>query len=112
MFSKQVKRIISKGYKDTHRGQSDKLVCSLGVRPRSRTEENGEDWVEYGFTQIDPEDAALATDAEIDEWFEECMAVRIHSDHDCTGRAFTRFIDWHRNPDGRISYVHHMALDI
>lgn len=93
----------------------DKLSHSMrdGIEwQRFMADKDGEGWVLYGFVGFDPEDVALATDAEIDEWFRENMEIRIYSDYDCTGRSFTRWIDWHRNPDNSISYVHSVGIDV
>lgn len=32
--------------------------------------------------------------------------------YDCTGQPITLWIDWHRNPSGLISYVHHIGIDV
>lgn len=101
----------------------DKLVHSLceGTRwQRFRADEDGEGWRLYGFVMGEEfsdwydlaETTDDLTDEDIDEWFEGHMAIRIHSDYDCTGRAYTQWIDWHRNPDGSISYVHQVGLDV
>lgn len=99
----------------TYAAQTDKLAHSMrdGLEwRRFRADEDGEGWTLYGFVDFDPEDVALASDGEIDEWFEENMAIRIYSDYDCTGRPFTHWLDWHRNPDGSISYVHSVGIDV
>lgn len=100
----------------------DKLAHSMyggTMWQRFRADEDGEGWRTYGFVMgeefsdwYDVETTNDLTDADIDEWFEDHMAVRIHSDHDCTGKAFTARIDWHRNPDGDISFVHQVRIDV
>ncbi len=92
------------------RGKRDRLASSMLHKNRVRVGEDGETWKEYGF--VFPEDIDLGSDEELRDWFEENMAVRIFSDYDCTGRAFTTNITWHRNPSGLISYVHRMAIDV
>lgn len=62
----------------------------------------------YRVGMFDPMDD---TDEELQEWFDE-MRIVINSDYDCTGRAFTRYISWHRNPNGMVSYVHALGLDV
>lgn len=113
----------------TYAAQQDKLAHSIGdgtMFQRFHADTDGEGWYWYGF--VTPYDMVYdydkdefgsveevyldLTDDEIDEWFEENMAIRIHSDYDCTGRSFTRWIDWHRNPDGSISYVHSVGIDV
>lgn len=67
---------------------------------------DSEYWYRIGI--LDPEDA---TDEELREYFDG-MRVVIDSPYDCTGRAFTSHISWHRNPCGLVSYVHAMAVDV
>lgn len=72
----------------------------------------------YGFLPLD----AIAndynvselelTDNIINEWVDDYMTIRIYSEYDCTGRWFTQRINYHHNPDGSISYVHHLLMDI
>lgn len=44
--------------------------------------------------------------------FAESMVMRTGCAHDCSGRLFTTRIHTHENPDGRVSYVHELAIDI
>lgn len=99
----------------------DRLAHSMGdgfLWQRFHADDDGEGWCRYGFaTDAITDDFGVdscdeLTDSEITEWFDEYVAVRIWSDHDCTGKAFTRMIDWHRNPDGSISFVHRMSVDV
>lgn len=112
--------------KRANRSKRDKLAQSMLYAARIRWDEDDEMWREYGFIMpdeiiydYDPEvtptewDAYLdLTEEEVNEWIGENMWVRIYSDYDCTGKAFTTDITWHRNPSGLISYVHRMALDV
>lgn len=43
--------------------------------------------------------------------FAESMVVHTGRAHDCSGRLFTTQIHTHANPDGRVSYVHELAID-
>ena len=98
---------------ESHFGKKkDPLALSIREQERVRFDEDGESWVYYGILVFDPEDIEMSSEGEIDEWFEEFMAVRIYSDYDCTGKPFTRFIDWHNNGNGLVSYQHYMALDV
>lgn len=123
MTDGQYHRWLKEQYKEY--GQyvlKDRLAHSISdgtMWQRFHADGDGESWSYYGFVMgeefsdwYDAETTAELTDSDIAEWFEDHMAVRIYSDYDCTGRAFTQGIDWHRNPDGSISYVHHMALDV
>lgn len=69
------------------------------------------DVLEYGFL---PQDCLTDwEDDEIDEFFKEYVRIEyIPSPYDCTGQAFTNWIHWHRNPDGVISYVHSIGVDV
>jgi hypothetical protein len=107
---KKLRKMVKRDYKKAMRGvrrhtigdhsMMDDEVCILN------REDNGESWYLVGL--MDPEGA---TDAEIQQWCDE-QVVRICSDYDCTGYSFTRWISWHRNPCGLVSYVHAMALDV
>lgn len=85
-----------------------KEVLPLMDKERNYYDENGEGLTEYGFL---PDRFNNWTDEDLEEYFDSCW-VRIYSPYDCTGKLFTCGIDWHRNPCGRISYQHHLALDI
>lgn len=69
-------------------------------------EDSWDSWYEYGFMP-----PWVETDADADEWCED-NTYRIYSPYDCTGKPHTKWIDWHRNPCGRYSYVHRVALDV
>ena len=70
--------------------------------------EDAETWVEYGL--FNPPDNL--TDREITECLYDEFEMRICSPYDCTGKAFTMWIDWHRNPNGMISVIHYKGLDV
>ena len=63
-------------------------------------------WTEYGFLS-----GTDYSDEEVREIIDE-MRYRICSPYDCTGKPFTMWIDWHRNPSGLISFVHRVGLDV
>lgn len=69
---------------------------------------DGESFAEYGFL---PSRMSEWTDEEIEEYISDLWEY-IRSPYDCTGKRFTTGIDWHRNPNGRISCVHHFSIDI
>ncbi len=105
---KKLRKMVKRDYKKAMRGVRRHAIGSHSMMDDEVciTNRDGESWYLVGL--FDPEDA---TDAEIQEWCDD-QVVRIYSDYDCTGRAFTRWISWHRNPCGLVSYVHAMALDI
>lgn len=120
-----LREILKDEAKRASRGKVDPLGESILHKDRTRAT-GDESWVDYGYIlpgdivfDFDPDvtptewDAYLdLTDEEVNEWIEENVVVRIYSDYDCTGRAFTTSVDWHRNPCGLISYQHHMTIDI
>jgi hypothetical protein len=60
--------------------------------------------IKYGFLgDVTDEEASEIT---------ESMSFGTGVSYDCSGRLFTFLIYWHRNPDGNVSYIHHMRLDI
>ena len=87
----------------------DKLARSLCDVERTRVDAYDDSWKHYGFICDFDDDL---TDEEIDDWFYTHMRVEIHSAYDCTGRPFTSYIRWHRNPSGAVSYIHCMELDV
>lgn len=140
-MNKRVKKTIYKMYKGTRMGLAPERTYTtpIGVVNQRTRRTGDETWVRYGF--LAPSDIVYdvefeyidgesdedmlkrfeveerrayedLTDEEINQFFNDEMWVRIYSDYDCTGRSFTRFIHWHRNPCGLISYQHHMGIDI
>lgn len=104
VIDKKTKKLLKKLMKQ----KPSKPIVSLMYEPRVRYSEDGESVTEYGW--VDPEDY---TDEEIQEYFDEQWKhVNWPAQWDCSGQLFTVCIDWHRNPNGMISYVHHMALDV
>ena len=122
MSDKAYRKWLKKQYlKYGKTAMRDRLAHSMGdglMWQRFRADSDGEGWCYYGFASdaiaddycVDSCDEL--TDSEVTAWFDECMAVVICSDYDCTGRTFTYMIDWHRNPDGSISFVHRMSVDV
>ena len=77
-------------------------------------EDSYEYFIEYGFL---PEkwygkNMNEFSDESLDEWVKENMWERVCSPYDCSGQRFTRWIKWHRNPCGRISFVHYLGIDV
>lgn len=69
--------------------------------------EDYDSFVKYGFIK----GSESWTDEDIEEWVRETW-LRIYSPYDCTGKCFTYDIHWHRNPNGVVSYVHQMGVDV
>ena len=125
--TKKVLRRAYRGYKSVGgrfvKDEDNRLSFGLLEADRVCWDDDGEGWRVYGYIMPSDilhhfvygkiwEDYLSLTDDEIQEFVDECMTVRIYSDYDCTGRPFTRWVDWHRNPCGLISYVHAMAIDV
>ena len=113
-YSKEQKSFLSRLFKNVRRlnggfaaDHCDRLAEGLSQRERRRYDQGGESWRDYGFVRL----GNGLTDDEIADLFRS-MEVRIDSPYDCTGKAFTNRIDWHRNPNGSVSYVHRMSIDI
>lgn len=106
IFDKKEKRILKRAFR---------LSPWQGIRSLMDEErignasEDGEGFTEYGFL---PEKLGVYSDEEIQEWIDENMWEEIRSPYDCTGKRFSRWINFHRNPCGRISYVHRMGIDV
>jgi hypothetical protein len=84
---------------------------------RVRVDADGEGWRAYGFVTDELAEhygtgCDSLTDAEIADWLSEFMAVGVRSDYDCSGQSFTQWIHWHRNPNGSVSFVHQMGIDV
>lgn len=104
VIDKKTKKLLKKLTKQ----KPSASIVSLLDEPRRLFSEDGEGVTEYGW--CDPENC---TDEEIQEYFDEQWKhVHWPAQWDCSGQLFTVGINWHRNPNGMISYVHHMALDV
>lgn len=104
----------SAAYESAKRAVKKALKCGDTICPalteeaRARYDDDGDGWMEYGYFN-----GAGMTDDEVREYLDEYIRVRPpYSPYDCTGRAFTWMLDWHRNPSGLISYINHMTLDL
>lgn len=107
MLSKKAKKVLKRMYKKAHPTRENDFGWSLREADRVMTEDGEEGWTEYGFYALD----SSMTNDEISEWFEENVVVRIWSDYDCTGKPFTAWLHWHRNPCGLVSFVHYLSID-
>ena len=86
------------------------LDKSIADASRVRTwDETGESCTEYGFVKDTfPEEEG----AELDRTLLQCFGYEILSPFDCTGRWATVSIHGHRNPNGMISVIHNICIDI
>lgn len=89
------------------RSHGDRYAMSLQDEPR-RIARDYDSFVEYGFYEADG-----YTDEEITEFLDEEYRIPHYcSPYDCTGKAFTMFLEWHRNPCGLISFRHTVGYDV
>ena len=96
-----IKRIIRKNF---NQGEA---IETLPLTEATRFGDfDCEYWTEYGLF-----DGAGMGDGEVQEVIDE-MRYRVYSPYDCTGKPYTVWISWHRNPSGLISYIHRVGLDV
>ena len=104
----ELKKLIKTAYKRRiRRLPDDALELPLWHSTRRRTT-GDESMVEYGF--VSREEVEEYPSAE--ECVRDLFEVRNDSPYDCSGRFVTGWLHWHENPDGSVSVVHHMFLDI
>ena len=106
VLDKKTKKILSKVFRQRPKREVTSLMDDerVGYCP-----EDYESVRLYGFL---PEAFNSFTDDEVRAWLDDEMRVTINSPYDCTGKWFTCWITFHRNPNGRISYIHRMSLDV
>lgn len=98
------KAIIEHVAHKTHNKGVLKPVQSLSEGLHIRVSESGETWREYGI--IDSMNDSELDELINDEW------ITINSPYDCTGKAFTCWIDTTRNRNGSINWIHCKGLDV
>lgn len=99
-----LKRIMKKEI--ARKSHGDRYAVALQDKPRRIGDYDS--YTEYGF--YEPGDY---TDEEITEFLnDEYRIPAWFSPYDCTGRAFTVLLDWHRNPCGWISFRHIVGIDV
>ena len=103
-FTKKQKRALSRVFNQGEARQAK----SLTDESRERWFERTETAVEYGWLTFD----WSWSDDDIEQWFEDCMRLRVTSSYDCSGQWFTTYIRWRRNQNGAVSYQHYMQQDI
>ena len=101
---KAAKKIIRNRVKEEQAAKVDRLAEPVYAEPRYRWDEDGYTVTEYGYLWD-------MTEEEMEEWKREEWR---HGNllYDCTGELCTRWIDFHRNPCGVISYRHFMVVDL
>lgn len=107
-FDDTAKAMVSRYIdKRTYNRKERKPILSLQDDTRLYQREDECDvWTEYGFFNVED-----MTDEEIQEAIDE-MRIEINSPYDCTGKVFTMWISWHKNPCGLLSVIHRKGLDV
>ena len=105
-LGKREKKIIRKIYRQSPWRGIRSLMDEERIGDAS---EDGESFTEYGFL---PEKLSEYSDEEIQEWIDENMWEEVCSPYDCTGWRVSHWLHFHRNPCGRISYVHSLGIDV
>jgi len=104
VIDKKAKKLL----KYLMRQQPAAPIVSLMDKPRVKYSDDGESVTEYGW--VDPDGC---NDEEIQEYFDDQHKyVSWPAQWDCSGQLFTVCINWMRNSNGMVSYIHHMALDV
>lgn len=105
--NKRDEKVLRKLYKkiiaDRVRKESvgDPYQISLMEKPR-KFAKLYDGYIEYGLYELD-EDQKSLSDQELEELvYDEYAIPEWHSQYDCTGRPFTEFISFHRNPCGLV----------
>ena len=101
---KKVRRIIKECYKQ----KPARSVAPLWDEDRS-VADGDEAYIDFGFL---PEGSSDWSDEDIVDYLDDGYRMTIRSPYDCTGRPFTRWFHWHRNPCGRVSFTHHVGIDV
>lgn len=103
-----IKLFEKRTYKSIHGGMA-KPVFSLQEDTRIHCDDNeyGDSFREYGFIK----GSENWSDEDIKYWIDSEW-IDIRSPYDCTGKIFTAYIGYHRNPNGIISFIHCKSLDI
>ena len=106
LLGKREKRIIKKMFKQPQWCGIPSLMDEERI---GGCNESGEYFSLFGFL---PENFSKYSNEEIRDLLNDFMWEEIRSPYDCTGERFTLWIAFHRNPCGRISYVHRMGIDV
>lgn len=110
-FHKFLKAYGKRKVAESSRG--DQYAVSLSEKPRRICDRNDYDsYYEYGIYELDEEQEQM-TDAELGKEIYECFRIPFQYEAwDCTGKPFTEYINWHRNPCGYVSIVHCIGIDV
>lgn len=87
--------------------KSNPLEVPLYDKSRLIADKNdSESWYEYGILHMED-----WSDEAVSGYFDS-RKLRIYSQYDCTGKPFTFWLHWHRNPDRSVSFVHQLCVDV
>ena len=108
---KIVRKFLRRCAKTQMHNLKDPYKVSLMESPRKG---NGsyDGYVEYGLYELSEEQKRM-TEQELRDEIYEAFAIPVwHSPYDCTGKAFTEYINFHKNPCGLVSIIHHVGYDV
>ena len=108
---KIVRKFLKRCAKTQMHNLKDSYKVSLMDSPRKG---NGsyDGYVEYGLYELSEEQKRM-TEQELRDEIYEAFAIPVwHSPYDCTGKAVTQFISFHKNPCGLVSIIHHVGYDV
>lgn len=105
-LTKQQKRSIGRVFAKAKQWKKDPLANSIRREWRHSYSKDGEEV--YAYTIFDY--LAHESDEYINKFVED-YRIRINSPYDCTGKMFTMFLHWSRQPAG-VVVVHEMGYDI
>lgn len=109
MLSKKDRRFLKRLCKKeiARKSHGDRYAVPLHERVRVGKADY-EGYTEYGFYEDNGE-----TDEEIRDFLNEEYRIPFHYEAwDCTGKPFTCWITFHRNPCGWISFQHVVGYDV
>ena len=109
---KVVRKILKRFVKNQLRDVKDSYEQkSLMDMPRKYWE-SYDGYVEYGLYELTEAQKNMSEKELRDLIYEEFAIPEWHSQYDCTGKAFTQFINFHKNPCGLVSIIHHVGFDV
>ena len=108
---KKLRKILKNIEKRKLHNVKDPYAVSLMDEPRKGCG-SFDGYVEYGLYELSEEQERMTEQELRNEIYEEFAIPEWHSQYDCTGKAFTEYISFHKNPCGLISIIHHVGYDV
>jgi len=108
---KKLRKILKNIEKHKLRNVKDPYAVSLMDEPRKGCG-SFDGYVEYGLYELSEEQERMTEQELRDEIYEAFAIPEWNSPYDCTGKAFTEYISFHKNPCGLVSIIHHVGIDV